>query len=195
MLLAASPTKEEWDVHLKECQRLLMEGLVAHGQLLDELNHDVDDAVMTLEEASQHLVHARACYLSLDNKHRKKLEARQHARHVRLQSYEAVEGLDEFRNPTPMHLALPFLNVFHGLYGGSVPLHQGPRTHAAPRRGQSRQRSGGRGRGSATWRWEVMDDEAIYIARATLPPSTLARLRPEPSCSSPLLSTSPLSTS
>ncbi|ETW75074.1 hypothetical protein HETIRDRAFT_423639 [Heterobasidion irregulare TC 32-1] len=130
MLLAASPTKEEWDVHLQECQRLLMEGLVVRGQLLDERNHDVDDA---------------------------------HARHVRLQPYKTIEELDEFRNPTPMHLALPFLNVFHGLYGGSVPLHQGPRTHAAPRRGQSRQRSGGRGRGSATWRWEVVDDEAIYI--------------------------------
>ena len=118
-LLAASPTEEERSVHLQECQRLLMEGssnnvyldeltdldkLVAREQLLDELEHDVDDTVMTLEEASQYLVRARACDLPLDNKHLKKLEARQRAgqtwderaRHVLSQPYKTIEELDEF---------------------------------------------------------------------------------------------------
>ncbi|THH17433.1 hypothetical protein EW146_g3372 [Bondarzewia mesenterica] len=118
-LLAADPSEEERDTYIQECERLLLdassinvcldelidvEKLVAREQLVKELENEVDDSVMTLEEVSHYLSRARACNLPLDNKHLKKLEARQRAgqswderaKHVLSQPYKTIEELDEF---------------------------------------------------------------------------------------------------
>ena len=92
------------NVYLDELMDL--DKLVTCEQLLDELEHNMDDTVMTLKEASQNLVHTHACDLLLNNKHLKKLKVYQHmgqtwnkcARHVLSQPYKTIEELDEFRD-------------------------------------------------------------------------------------------------